>query len=312
MNENEKELMNELENQKRLRQPPGYGRFVGLRTNMVVYDDYMGQMYPHLGMPDAIKELINNEYGLAIEREGFEMNSKETEMRLNGMRKVIQKDTNDESRRPASDGFREWINESQKGLCQGIRDAETGLHQQKNYGHGKDHDAYAAYGYAAYANAQHTEETKKLVNALYGLPDSTAVEHIRELEEQVKILKDVLGLTKSELTAKLLERSVTPNQIRSIMGINKIDTSRAATIEDVLERAKVTWYDDVVQDCRVVVSRNADQPITSDEREMMYKMWVAQNGHIHCVFYEQARPNDEKKLVDEFPKIGGHHFEPQK
>lgn len=210
MNDNEKELMNKLEAQKKLHQPMeyGYGGFVGTRTNNVICDEWFDKDYN----PDIM--------------------------------------------------------------------------------------------------LTHPGEIKELMNAVYGLPDVITVERIRELEEQVKILKDLLGLTESQLAHKLIQRAVTPNQIRAIVGLDKIETPRTNIIEDILERAEVIWHDNITHDIRVVVSKNPEQPLTPHERQIICDMWSKQQHcPMKCAFYTVDKKG-KRILVDEF--LGGVSYNESK
>lgn len=215
----------------------------------------------------------------------------------------------------ASDGFGEWVNEFQKGLRRGVKDVETGARQPRVYGHGglgtrinnivydewvgKDHNIDMLHN--PYANM--SKETKELINAIHGLPDLITVERIHELEEQVKILKDLLGLTQAQLVHELTQRAVTPNQIRAIIGLDKIETPRTnITINDVLERAEVIWHDNIIHNVRVVVSYNSEQPLTPHERQIICDMWSKQQHcPMKCAFYTVDKKGN-RILVDEFLK----------
>ena len=48
-------------------------------------------------------------------------------------------------------------------------------------------------------------------------------------------------------------------------------------VEEVLNRAEAHWYDDLITQKRVVVSRNTEAPLTEEEQNIIRMMWSMRN-----------------------------------
>ena len=57
------------------------------------------------------------------------------------------------------------------------------------------------------------------------------------------------------------------------------------SIEDILERADVVWFDDLLNLTRTVVSRS-DKPLIEYEKAMLKRMWENQGVRLHIEFKE--------------------------
>ena len=56
------------------------------------------------------------------------------------------------------------------------------------------------------------------------------------------------------------------------------------SVEQILTRADVVWGDNQIDGTRVITSKNTPRPLTSEEKEMICRMWEIQGVRLDMVF----------------------------
>ena len=109
----------------------------------------------------------------------------------------------------------------------------------------------------------------------------------KALEKSNELMKDYI---KTKTTLFISDDEIKPlysgdNMKGSLRDIEILDE---LSVESILERADVRWYDNMIQGMRVVTSQNANAPLTHKEEEMLKRMWRNQGFNGDIIFFGVA------------------------